>query len=216
MKNIHLFAFTLAAALTAAPAFAQQDTDKPAESPKTHHQEPAERDKAVKPEQGSVKTQEAGQEKTRPEAHESKIPQSDREPAVKNESGDRGDRRDANRMPQSDQEPAARDRDNHEPAARGGNADHDRSAHYRFKGDEKAKLRSSYKDIDRVNRGQRVTIAQQQVLPVEVRTRIEPVPAEVVGYLPPAPEGFAFGFVDGYCVVYDPSTFFVVEVLDLF
>jgi hypothetical protein len=209
MKNIHLFALTLAAVLTAAPAFAQQDTDKPAEAPKAQ-QEPAEKDKAVKPEHGSVKTQEAGQEKTKPEAHESKIPQSDREPAVKNESGDH---RDANRMPQTDQEPAAQGRENHE--TRGNGSDRDRSAQYHFKGDEKAKLRSSYKGIDRVNRGQRVTIVQQQVLPVEVRTRIEPVPVEVVGYLPPAPEGFAFGFVDGYCVVYDPNTFFVIEVLDL-
>ena len=207
MKNVHLFAFALAAALTAAPGFAQQDTDKPAEAPKAHQQD---KDKAVKPEHGSVKTQEAGQEKTKPEAKESKIPQSDREPAVKNESGDH---RDANRMPQTDQEPAAQGRENHETRDNG--ADRDRSAKYHFKGDEKAKLRSSYKGIDRVNRGQRLTIVQQQVLPVEVRTRIEPVPVESVGYLPPAPEGFAFGFVDGYCVVYDPSTFFVIEVLDL-
>ncbi len=213
MKNTHLFTVALAAALTAAPAFAQQDADKPAEAPKAHQQAPADKDKAVKPEHGSIKTQEAGQEKTKPQAHESKIPQSDREPAVKNESGDRGDHRDANRLPQTDQEPAAQGRERHD--AHGNGADRDRSAQYHFKGDEKAKLRSSYKGIDRVNRGQRVTIVQQQVLPVEVRTRIEPVPVEVVGYLPPAPEGFAFGFVDGYCVVYDPSTFFVIEVLDL-
>jgi hypothetical protein len=223
MKNTHLFALTLAAALTVAPTFAQQDTDKPAE-PSKAHQAPdnKDKDKAAKPEHGSTKTQEAGQEKTKSDArdsksdaHDSRVPQSDREPGVKNDSADR---KNTSRMPQSDQEPATQSRDtreNHEQGNRGEASQRDRSAQYHFKGDEKVKLRSSYKGIDRVNRSQRVTIVRQQVLPVEVQTRIEPVPVEVAGYLPPAPEGFAIGFLDGYCVVYDPNTFFVLEVLDL-
>ena len=48
------------------------------------------------------------------------------------------------------------------------------------------------------------------------RDAFEPVPADVVAYLPPAPEGYVFGFVDGYCVVYDPNTFLVIDVIDLF
>jgi hypothetical protein len=61
-----------------------------------------------------------------------------------------------------------------------------------------------------------VSIAREQVLPVQVRTEIQPVPVDVVSYLPPVPEGYMVGFVDGYCVVYNPNTFIVIDVLDLF
>lgn len=221
MKHTHLFAFALAAALSAAPTFAQQEQDKAPEAPKAH--EKADKDKAVKPENGSVKTQEAGQEKQEKKAEpNARIPQSDQEPGVKNPEAARqqgqNERHDAARMPQSDQEPAPQERDNRNEAKRGTGGDQadNRHAEYHFKGDEKSKLRSSYHDINRVNRSQRVTIAREQVMPVEVRTRIEPVPVDVVSYLPPPPAGYMFGFVDGYCVVYDPNTFLVVDVIDLF
>lgn len=211
MKKTHLFAFALAAALTATPTFAQQENDKPADAPKTQEKAPAEKDKAVKPAEGDKAK--VKDENRKPEARESKLPQSDQEPAVKD---NRTEQKDAARMPQSEQAPAAQDRDNRNDAKRGDTSDRDRQAQYHFKGDEKTKLRSSYRDIDHVNRSQRVSIARQQILPVEVRTQIEPVPVDVVSILPPAPEGFVFGFVDGYCVVYDPNTFFVLEVIDLF
>jgi len=191
MKITHLFALTLGAALIAAPAFAQQDQDKPAEAPKAQEKAPADKDKAVKPEADKAKPAEKTDEKAAPKS-------------------------DARRMPQSDQEPAA-DRDNrgNADAKRGGDEDRDKQAHYSFKGDARTKLRSSYKSITTVNRSSRVTIVRQQVMPVEIRTRIEPVPVDVVSYLGPPPAGFMFGFVDGYCVVYDPNTFFVIEVIDL-
>jgi hypothetical protein len=207
MKHTHLFAFALAAALTAVPTFAQQDTEKPADAPKHEKQAPADKDKdkAVKPESGSIKSQEAGQEKSKPDARQSKIPQSDQEPGVKNESPDR-----------KDASHGEMGRENQGTAAKGQPTDKDRNAHYQFKGDAKTKLRSSYKGMSSVNRSQRVTVVRQQVLPVEVQTRIEPVPVDVVSYLGPAPDGFSYGFVDGYCVVYDPMTFFVIDVIDLF
>ena len=37
---------------------------------------------------------------------------------------------------------------------------------YRFKGDEKSKLRASYHDINRVDRSHRVTVVREQVMPV--------------------------------------------------
>jgi DNA mismatch repair ATPase MutL len=205
MKVTHLFAFTLAAALTAAPTFAQEP-DKTSEAPRAHENAPAEKEKSVKPENGSMKTQEAGQEKTKDARHESKLPQSDQEPGVANPERER-------------QQSGSHERQENQSEAKRGNggdrADTGRHAEYHFKGDEKAKLRSSYHDINRIDRSHRVTITREQVLPVEVRTRIEPVPVEVVSYLPPPPEGYLFGFVDGYCVVYDPNTFLVVDVIDL-
>ena len=206
MKNTHLFALALGAALSvAAPTFAQEP-DKPAEAPKAEEKAPVAKDKAAKP----AEADKAKAKTDAKESKESKLPQSDQEPAVKNE--DKADRKDAGRMPQSDQE-------NGQEAKRGPGGDvndRDKQAHHEFKSDAKTKLRSSYKNITSVNRTTRVTVVREQVLPVEVRTRIEPVPVDVVSYLGPAPDGFMYGFVDGYCVVYDPNTFFVVDVIDLF
>lgn len=203
MKTHHLFALALGAALTAAPAFAQEG-DKPSDSPKTHE---------ARPENGSVKAQEANQEKTDKKAdkkadkNESKIPQSDREPGVKNEAG---------RMPQSDQEPAMQDRDRDKGEHREAKqpTDKDRNTHVTIKSDAKDKLRQHYAS-SHPNHTHTVTVVRQQALPVSVQTMIEPVPVEYVSYLGPAPEGFVYGYVDGYVVLYDPDTFFVVDVLPL-
>ena len=204
MKHHQLFALALGAALMAAPAFAQE-ADKPADNPKP---QTTEKEKTVKPEKGSVKAQEANQEKV---------------------DKDKADRHDANRMPQSDQEPAMdkdradkekMDRDRAGEKAgdrdRGGKeiSEKDRSTHVTIKSDAKDKLREHYAR----NGGSHthtVTVVRQEVLPVEVRTRVEPVPVEYVSYLGPAPEGFLYGYVDGYVVLYDPDTFFVVDVLPL-
>ena len=45
--------------------------------------------------------------------------------------------------------------------------------------------------------------------------RIRPVPEAVIRELPPAPAGYAFGYIDGYCVVYDPNTGMIADVIDL-
>jgi type IV secretory pathway VirB10-like protein len=196
--KFHFAALTLAAALTAAPAFAQQ-ADKPNDSPKS---EDTEKSKAVKPEHGSVKAQEANQEKVnendKKNARDSKLPQSDQEPAVRN--------------PERQDNDAKRggDRDEHKQAS-----EKDRSTQYHFKSESREKLRQHYKS-QATNHTRNVTIVRQEVIPVEVQTRIEPVPVEIVSDLGPAPEGFQYGYVDGYVLVYDPATYFVVDVIDLF
>jgi type IV secretory pathway VirB10-like protein len=197
--KFHFAALTLAAALTAAPAFAQQG-DKPNDSPKS---EDTEKSKAVKPEHGSVKAQEANQEKVndkrdKNDARDSKIPQSDQEPGVRNPERQDNDAK------------RAGDRDEHKQAS-----EKDRSTQYHFKSDAREKARAHYK-AQATNHNRTVTIVRQQVIPVEVQTRIEPVPVDVVNYLGPAPEGFQYGYVDGYVLVYDPATYFVVDVIDLF
>ena len=198
MKHHHLFALALGAALVAAPAFAQEQ-DKPADNPKP---QATEKDKAAKP------------------AAEPK--------AEKANADKKADRHDANRMPQSDQEPAMQDKDKADKGKmdrdragekagdRGGKeiSERDRSTHVTIKADAKDKLREHYARGGETHT-HTVTVIRQQILPVEVRTRVEPVPVEYVSYLGPAPQGFIYGFVDGYVVLYDPDTFFVVDVLPL-
>lgn len=199
MKYTHLFALTLAAALSAAvPTFAQQQDDKAAEAPKAQEQAPM-KDKAEKP---------AENDKAKADK------KSEQEPAVKN---DKAERHDAARMPQSDQEPAAQDREKekgetHE--AKGQPSDRDKQAHYQFKGDAKEKLRAHYQG-EGGSHARNVTIVREQVLPVEVQSMIQPVPADMVAYLGPAPDGFAYGYADGFVFVYDPATFWVVDVIAL-
>ena len=41
--------------------------------------------------------------------------------------------------------------------------------------------------------------------------RIQPLPYEVERGLPPVPEGYARGYVDGYAVIYQPRTHFVID-----
>jgi hypothetical protein len=37
----------------------------------------------------------------------------------------------------------------------------------------------------------------------------------VLAYLPPPPPGYLVGYYDGYVVVYDPTTYFIANVVDL-
>ncbi|HLH38839.1 MAG TPA: hypothetical protein VKX39_06800 [Bryobacteraceae bacterium] len=41
------------------------------------------------------------------------------------------------------------------------------------------------------------------------------MPETVVAELPPPPPGYVFGYIDGYCVVYDPRTGYIADVIDL-
>ncbi len=44
---------------------------------------------------------------------------------------------------------------------------------------------------------------------------LTPLPPHLYGYLPPPPPGYAMGYFQGYVVVYDPRTGFIVNVIDL-
>ncbi len=222
MKHTHIFTFALAAALTAAPSmFAQQEPDK-TDNPKTHEEAKPADNKAAKPDE-RTKPQAPAKDDRKGDAKAAKIPQSDQEPGVKNPEAakqqGKNEHQDAARMPQSDQEaaPQERDRDNHADAnhADAKRADANKHADYHFKSDAKTKLKSRYTNISHVDRSHRVTIVREQAMPVEIRTQIEPVPMDMVSYLGPPPSGYEYGFVDGYCVVYDPTTFIVIDVIDL-
>jgi len=48
-------------------------------------------------------------------------------------------------------------------------------------------------------------------LPPGWQKKIQPFPYEVERSLPPAPAGYARGYVDGYAVVYQPRTHVVID-----
>ena len=44
---------------------------------------------------------------------------------------------------------------------------------------------------------------------------LEGAARDLLGYLPPVPPGYAIGYFYGYCVVYDPVTFTILNFVDL-
>lgn len=87
---------------------------------------------------------------------------------------------------------------------------------YQFRSQDVSRLRQYYRTkITSVSRTNRVQISEGGYVPQTVVTYIQPVPVEVVQVLPPPPPGYLIGFYDGYVIVYDPNTLFVVTVIDL-
>jgi hypothetical protein len=68
----------------------------------------------------------------------------------------------------------------------------------------------------RINRGRRPHFLVGGYFPRQYVTYLQPIPPDIIGYLPPVPPGYAIGYYDGYTVVYDPTTFFILNMLDLF
>jgi len=52
-------------------------------------------------------------------------------------------------------------------------------------------------------------------LPFEDLAFMSPVPPDAWGSLPPIPYGYAAGYWNGYVVVYDPETGYILYVTDL-
>ena len=46
--------------------------------------------------------------------------------------------------------------------------------------------------------------------------RIQPIPQGLMVDLPPVPPGFEIGYYDGYCLVYDPYSLEIVNMIDLY
>jgi hypothetical protein len=86
---------------------------------------------------------------------------------------------------------------------------------YHFRQEDAGKLRENYKGRAKVDMAHREHFVAGGRLSGNWRARLEPVPRTVVAELPPIPAGCAIGYIDGYCVVYDPSTLEIVDVIDL-
>ena len=71
-------------------------------------------------------------------------------------------------------------------------------------------------DMGRINRARRHRFLAGGYFPRQYVTYIQPIPPDIMGYLPAAPPGYALGYYDGYAVAYDPATYLIASVLDLF
>lgn len=86
---------------------------------------------------------------------------------------------------------------------------------YHFRQEDAGRLREHYKGRSHVDWNHREHFVAGGHLPGDWRRRIEPVPRVVLRELPPIPAGLSIGYINGYCVVYDPVTLEIVDVLDL-
>jgi Ni/Co efflux regulator RcnB len=86
---------------------------------------------------------------------------------------------------------------------------------YHFRPEDAPKLRQHYKGIEKVDVAHRGEFQSGGHMPNDWRKRIRPVPVDVVRELPPPPPGYVFGYIDGYCVAYNPTTLLIADVIDL-
>jgi hypothetical protein len=87
---------------------------------------------------------------------------------------------------------------------------------YHFRPNDYAYLHRYYsRNLIYINRARRPVFVIGGYFPYTDIRYITPLPANVYGYLPPPPPGYQMGYYQGYVVVYDPVTYFIVNVIDL-
>jgi hypothetical protein len=87
---------------------------------------------------------------------------------------------------------------------------------YQFRPNDRAYLHRYYLSrLGRINRARRPVFIIGGYFPYADIGYISPLPPDLYGYLPPPPPGYQMGYYDGYVVVYDPVTYFIVNVIDL-
>ncbi|MGC2162361.1 MAG: hypothetical protein WA634_10655 [Silvibacterium sp.] len=87
---------------------------------------------------------------------------------------------------------------------------------YQFRPNDRAYLHRYYLSrLGRINRARRPVFVIGGYFPYADIGYISPLPPDLYGYLPPPPPGYQMGYYDGYVVVYDPVTYFIVNVIDL-
>jgi len=213
-KLVPIITVSLAAAFAAGPSFAHarpapvaslaipQDQEKPPEKP------------PAKPAEPSAKPPE------NPPAHEP-----DAKPPAKPEEKPRQEENPPNRPANNEEKPkpAPKPQDNNKAARNSNNNGQNKKSvhaqanvHYSFRSQDKTALKQHFDaQIRSVDRSNRPHIRVGAFIPAESVTLIQPVPVEVIGLLPPIPEGCVVGFWDGFVVVYYPDDFYVVSYIDL-
>lgn len=87
---------------------------------------------------------------------------------------------------------------------------------YSFRPNDRTYLHRYYLSrLNAINRANRPRFVIGGFFPYGYIPYLSPLPPDVYGYLPPPPPGYAMGYYDGYVVVYDPVTYFIVNVIDL-
>lgn len=88
---------------------------------------------------------------------------------------------------------------------------------YAFRPNDRDSLRRYYANRLRyINRARRPVFRIGGYFPVGDIGYLSAVPASIYGTLPPPPPGYRMGYFDGYVVVYDPVTYFIANLVDLF
>lgn len=97
----------------------------------------------------------------------------------------------------------------------GPSAGHPRPGYY-FGPRDRDRVRRYYaRDFGYINRARRPHFVIGAYIPFGYRSYLRPIPPPIFAYLPPPPPGYALGYFDGYVVVYDPTTFAILSVIDL-
>ena len=87
---------------------------------------------------------------------------------------------------------------------------------YNFRPGDSDRLRRHYRRrFSYINRSRRPVFVIGGYIPFGDRGYFSPIPSDLLGYLPPVPPGYVVGYFDGYCVVYDPVTFAILNFVDL-
>jgi hypothetical protein len=71
-------------------------------------------------------------------------------------------------------------------------------------------------DMRRINRIHRHYFYIGGYFPQIFVEYIQPIPPDLMLYLPPVPPGLEIGYYDGYCLIYDPDTLRIFSVIDLY
>src|SRR5271170_3270766 len=207
-KLVPIITVSLAAAFAAAPGFSHarpttaayltipQDQEKPPEKPQ----------EAKPPEN--------------PPAHEP-----DAKPPAKPEDKPRHQENPPDRPANNDErsKPENQPKQDNKTAKNSNNNDQNKKSvhaqanvHYSFRSQDKTALKQHFDaQLRSVNRSNRPHLRVGAFIPAESVSLIEPVPVEVIGLLPPIPEGCVVGFWDGFVIVYYPDDFYVVTYIDL-
>ncbi len=87
---------------------------------------------------------------------------------------------------------------------------------YQFRTQDRSRLLRQYRrSIGNINWARRQRFGVSGYFPGAYLPYFTPVPGALLGYLPPVPPGYALGYYQGYVVVYDPATFFILNLVDL-
>ncbi|NKF20740.1 hypothetical protein [Solimonas marina] len=90
------------------------------------------------------------------------------------------------------------------------------NAHYEFSASDRSKLEQHYHRIlGNVDRSHRPDFRSGEKIPDRYRGSITPAPESIRGRLPAPPSGYSIGYYQGYTVVYDPTTYLILSVVDL-
>lgn len=87
---------------------------------------------------------------------------------------------------------------------------------YHFRPNDYAYLHRHYsRNLIYINRATRPVFVIGGYFPYADIGYITPLPPNIYAYLPPPPPGYQMGYYQGYVVVYDPVTYFIVNVINL-